>query len=132
MYMCVKLPLEDLNPGPCPQHSTSTYTCEVIIASKMCGGGSKSLTIIPWIEMNNGVNRKLLESNLHRNFFPNCQLATLISPLFSRMLFSSFFCWIEMDREGDLSFFWMLSSSSQSRKKCIWLFEIKINTFHGK
>ena len=77
---------------------------------------TKSLTMIPWTEMNNGVNRKLLGSNLHRNLFSNCQLATLISPLFSRMLSSSFFRWIETNREGDLSFFRMLSSSLQSRK----------------
>ena len=28
--MCVKLPLGDLNPDPCPPHSTSTYTCGAI------------------------------------------------------------------------------------------------------
>ena len=25
--MCVKFPPGDLNPGPCPPHSTSIYTC---------------------------------------------------------------------------------------------------------
>ena len=30
--MCVKFPLRDLNPDPCPPHPTSTYTCEVTIA----------------------------------------------------------------------------------------------------
>ena len=37
VYMCVKLLPRDLNPGPYPPHSTSTYTCKVIIAPKMCG-----------------------------------------------------------------------------------------------
>ena len=36
--MCVKLPSGDLNPGPCPPHPTSTYTCGVTIALKVCGG----------------------------------------------------------------------------------------------
>ena len=34
MYMCVKLPLEDLNLGPYYPHSTNTYTCGVTIAQK--------------------------------------------------------------------------------------------------
>ena len=38
MYICVKLPSGDLNPDPCPPHPTSTYTCRVIIAPKMCSG----------------------------------------------------------------------------------------------
>ena len=36
--MCVKLPLGDLNPGPCPPHSTNTYTCRVTTATKVNGG----------------------------------------------------------------------------------------------
>ena len=36
--MCVKLFLEDLNPNPCPLHSTSTYICEVTIIPRVCGG----------------------------------------------------------------------------------------------
>ena len=36
--MCVKLPPRDLNPGPCPPHPTSTYTCGVTIAPRVCGG----------------------------------------------------------------------------------------------
>ena len=47
--MCVKLPLGDLNPGPCPPHSTSTYTCGVTIgvttALRMCGGYYISLEL---------------------------------------------------------------------------------------
>ena len=35
MYMCVKLPLGNLNPGSCPSHPTNTYTCEVIIAPRV-------------------------------------------------------------------------------------------------
>ena len=38
MYMCVKLPLGDLNFGPHPSHPTSAYTCEVTTISKVCGG----------------------------------------------------------------------------------------------
>ena len=38
MYMCVKLPLKDLNPSPCPQHPTSIYTCKVTITPKVRGG----------------------------------------------------------------------------------------------
>ena len=34
--MCVKLSLGDLNPDYCPSYPTSTYTCKVIIASKVC------------------------------------------------------------------------------------------------
>ena len=41
--MCVKLSPGDLNLGPCPPHSTSTYTCGVIIAPKVCGGGKQQL-----------------------------------------------------------------------------------------
>ena len=41
--MCVKLHFGDLNPGPYPPHSTSTYTCGVIIAPKVCGGEKQQL-----------------------------------------------------------------------------------------
>ena len=36
--MCLKLSSGNLNPGPYPLHSTSTYTCKVIIAPKICDG----------------------------------------------------------------------------------------------
>ena len=36
--MCVKFPPRDLNPGPYPSHLTSTYTCKVTIALRVCGG----------------------------------------------------------------------------------------------
>ena len=36
--MCMKLPPEDLNPDPCPPHSTSIYTCRMTIAPRMRGG----------------------------------------------------------------------------------------------
>ena len=39
--MYVKLPLGDLNPSSCLPHPTSTYTCGVTIASKVCGGNLK-------------------------------------------------------------------------------------------
>ena len=42
--MCVKLPPENLNLDPCPPHPTSTYTCEVTITSKVCGGKSNFFT----------------------------------------------------------------------------------------
>ena len=35
--MCVKLPLKDLNSGPYPPHSISTYTCGVTIVPRVCG-----------------------------------------------------------------------------------------------
>ena len=41
--MCVKLSPRDLNSGPYPPHSTSTYTCGVIIAPNVCGGGKLQL-----------------------------------------------------------------------------------------
>ena len=36
--MCVKFPPRDLNPGPCHQHPTNTYTCGVTIAPRARGG----------------------------------------------------------------------------------------------
>ena len=44
--MCVKLSSEDLNSGPYPPHPTSTYTCGVIIAPRVCGGCSLNFRII--------------------------------------------------------------------------------------
>ena len=39
--MCVKLPPEDMNPGPSsPQHPTNTHICRVIIAPKVCNGNN--------------------------------------------------------------------------------------------
>ena len=35
--MYVKLPPRDLNPDPYPPHLTSTYTCGVTIAPRVCG-----------------------------------------------------------------------------------------------
>ena len=35
--MCVKLLLENLNPGSCPPHYTRNYTCGVTIASMVRG-----------------------------------------------------------------------------------------------
>ena len=40
--MCVKLPSRDLNPGPWPLHPTSTYTCGMTIAPKVCGGDNST------------------------------------------------------------------------------------------
>ena len=36
--MCVKLPPGDLNPGPYLPYSINTYTYEMIVAPRMCGG----------------------------------------------------------------------------------------------
>ena len=36
--MCIKPSTEDLIPDPYPPHLTSTYTCRVIIALRVCGG----------------------------------------------------------------------------------------------
>ena len=36
--MCVKLSSGDLNPRPYPPHPTSTYTCGVTIAPRVCDG----------------------------------------------------------------------------------------------
>ena len=36
--MYVKLPPKDLNLDLCPLHPTSTYTCGVTIAPRVCGG----------------------------------------------------------------------------------------------
>ena len=41
--MCLKLPLGDLNPCPYPPHPINTYTCEVTIASRACGGRMKNI-----------------------------------------------------------------------------------------
>ena len=40
--MCVKLPPGDLNIGPSPPHPTSTYTCGVTIAPRVCDGGFRT------------------------------------------------------------------------------------------
>ena len=37
----MKLSPRDLNPSPYPPHPTSTYTCEVTIAPKVCGDFKK-------------------------------------------------------------------------------------------
>ena len=34
----MKLPPNDLSPGPCPPRPTSTYTCEVTIVPRVYGG----------------------------------------------------------------------------------------------
>ena len=35
--MCVKFPLENLNPNPYSPHPTNTYTCRVTTASRVRG-----------------------------------------------------------------------------------------------
>ena len=37
----MKLPLGDLNLGHYPPHPTSTYTCEMTIAPRVCSGNTK-------------------------------------------------------------------------------------------
>jgi len=47
----VKLIHGDLNPGPCPPHLTSIYTCGVTTVPRVCGGmlceSSNTLAIVP-------------------------------------------------------------------------------------
>ena len=38
----MKFPPGDLNPGPCPLHPTSTYTCGVTIVPKVCGSDNST------------------------------------------------------------------------------------------
>ena len=40
--MCVMLSPRDLNPDPYPPHPTSTYTCGVTVAPRVCGGKNNS------------------------------------------------------------------------------------------
>ena len=40
--MCVKLPFRDLNLGPYPPHSTSTYTCGMTITQSLCSDRYKT------------------------------------------------------------------------------------------
>jgi len=37
----MKLPLSDLSLGHYPPHPTSTYTCEMTIAPRVCSGNTK-------------------------------------------------------------------------------------------
>ena len=39
--MCVKLPSENLNPGPYPPHPTSIYIYEVTTKSRVRGGNTR-------------------------------------------------------------------------------------------
>ena len=41
----MKLSPGDLNLGLCPPHPTSTYTCGVTIAPRVCGGPNKNFNI---------------------------------------------------------------------------------------
>ena len=41
-YICVKLLSKDLNFGSYPSHTTSTNTCRVIIAPRVCDGENKA------------------------------------------------------------------------------------------
>ena len=41
----MKLPPKDLNLGPYPPHPISTYTYEVIIAPRVCGGKNNILCV---------------------------------------------------------------------------------------
>ena len=43
--MCVKLPLGNLNPDSYPPHPTSTYTCGVTIAPRMCSSKNDVLDV---------------------------------------------------------------------------------------
>ena len=57
--MCVKFPLGDLNPDPCPPHPTNTYTYGVTIAPKMCGDKTFFLMIALLCRIFNRVMQKV-------------------------------------------------------------------------
>ena len=65
--MCVKLLPGDLNPGPCPPHPTSTYTCGVTIAPRVCIGGVLVLLKQYNVSLFNCERGKFLDV-----FFPIC------------------------------------------------------------
>ena len=44
--MCVKFPHRDLNPNHYLPHPTSTYTCGVTTAPKVCGGPFPPLVLL--------------------------------------------------------------------------------------
>ena len=52
--MCVKLLLGDLNPNPYPPHPTSTYTCGVTIATRVCGGVVEVVSVGDWLILASG------------------------------------------------------------------------------
>ena len=54
--MCVKLPLGDLNPNPCPPHPTNIYTCEVTITPRIYGGAMSSISYRKNKKQNRGWN----------------------------------------------------------------------------
>ena len=58
----MKLPLRDLNPGLYLPHPTSTYTCEVIIASRACGVNNSYLLTLSGIWRCKKEKRKKLVS----------------------------------------------------------------------
>ena len=66
--MCVKLSPKDLNPNPYPPHPTSTYTCGVTIAPRVCGGNYDLGCV--WLGVKYFRERKIFSSvGLH---YENC------------------------------------------------------------
>ena len=61
--MCVKLPLGDLNPGPCLPHLTSTYTCKVTTAPRV-RSGEIIVNLIPCDHLISHLNFHILDSHL--------------------------------------------------------------------
>ena len=75
--------------------------------------------MIPWIEMNNAVNRKLLESNFYRNLFPNCQLATIISPLFFFLLYIYIYIYIYKPVNTKKKFYRILYAKEKRKRNLL-------------
>ena len=57
--MCVKLSLGNLNPDPCPSNLTSTYTCGVTIALRVCGSTKSLLNKWKMLKLQK-INHKIL------------------------------------------------------------------------
>ena len=43
MYLCLKLPPENLNPDSYPSHPISTYTCRMTIVSRVLNGNTPTI-----------------------------------------------------------------------------------------
>ena len=109
--MRMKLPPRDLNPGPYPPHPTSTYTCEVTIAPRVCGGHLRVLltSVIRAI-----INKSFKES-FNTNFIGNRKSCQNINNFFFLIIF---FSKITIKR-GYCNVFkpWLQSKNHQYRSK---------------
>ena len=78
VYMCVELPLGDLNLGFCLPHVISTYTCVMIIASRVRGGKAsqflryyKYVTKLKYVQRDNLTYIAILYTFLVPKFYSN-------------------------------------------------------------